>query len=86
MVRALATKPKIILFDNADRTLDTDGYAMIYSLLARLRSKAAIILVSNDRNIRALAEEHYILHGGTLTEQNEHFSRGNVRPYKELRL
>ncbi len=86
MVRVLATKPKIILFDNADRALDKEGYAMIYSLLARLRNKTSMVIISNDRNIRALANNHYILQNGQLITQNEHFSRGNVRPYKELRL
>ena len=86
MVRVLATKPRLILFDNADRALDKEGYAMIYSLLARLKGKATLILVSEDKNIRALAERHYTLEGGTLFKSREEQSKGNVRPYKELRL
>lgn len=86
MVRVLATKPRVILFDNADRTLDKEGYAMIYSLLARLKGKASMILISDDRNIRGLADRHYILENGALNQSSETYSKGNVRPYRELQL
>lgn len=86
MVRVLATKPKLILFDNADRSLDKEGYAMIYSLLARLKGKASMIIVSDDRNIRSLVERHYVMHNGKLKPSEDVFSKGNVHPYKELRL
>lgn len=86
IVRVLATKPRIILFDNADRSLDKDGYAMIYSLLARLRGKASMILVSDDKNIRSLANRHYVLRDGVLGQEEDAQSKGNVTAYKELRL
>jgi ATP-binding cassette subfamily C protein LapB len=86
MVRVLATKPRLILFDNADRSLDKEGYAMIYSLLARLKGKASMVLVSDDRNIRSLAERHYTLSQGRLVKNKNVLNKGNVRPYKELRL
>lgn len=85
MVRVLATKPRIILFDNADRSLDKEGYSMIYSLLARLKGKAAIILISDDLNIKGLASHHYVLKDGTLTEAS-HNQKSNIGLYKELRL
>lgn len=86
IVRVLATKPRLILFDNADHALDRDGYAKIYSLLARLKGKASMILVSDDRNIRALADRHYELTDGVLVPAIDPASRGNVRPYRELRI
>ena len=86
IVRVLATKPRIILFDNADRSLDKDGYAMIYTLLARLKSKTALIMVSDDENISGLATRHYLLENGSLHESNHNKSKGNIRPYQELRL
>lgn len=86
MVRVLATKPRLIIFDNADRLLDKDGYAMIYSLLARLKGKASMILISDDRNIRSLAGRSYRIENGTLTDTGEGQAKTNVRPYKELRL
>jgi len=86
MVRVLAAKPHLILFDNADRALDKDGYALIYSLLARLKGKASMVLVTEDRNIAALADHHYNLKDGMLHEGIANYSRGNVRPYRELPL
>lgn len=86
IVRVLATKPRLILFDNADHALDKEGYAKIYSLLARLKGKASMILVSDDRNIRALADRHYELTDGVLVPAIDPASRGNVRPYRELRI
>lgn len=86
IVRVLATKPRLILFDNADRSLDKDGYAMIYSLLARLRGKASLVLISDDKNICGLADRHYVLENGALVKAEHAVSRGNVRPYRELRL
>ncbi len=86
LVRVLATKPRIILFDNADRSLDKEGYSMIYSLLARLKGKASMILISDDLNIRSLADSQYILQDGFLVEDVQEVKKGNVRAYKELRL
>ena len=86
IVRVLATKPRLILFDNADRTLDKEGYAMIYSVLARLKGKASMVLVSEDRNIRGLAQRHYVLKDGEFLESDEIYNQGNIRPYQELRL
>lgn len=86
MARVLAAKPKIILFDNADRTLDKEGYATIYSLFARLKGKVSMALVSDDKNICALADRTLVLHDGRLQETQDVYSKGNVRPYKELRI
>lgn len=86
IVRVLATKPRLILFDNAGRSLDKDGYAAIYSLLARLKGKASMILISDDKNIRSLADRHFTLQSGRLLEEQDTLSRSNIRPYKELRL
>ena len=87
IVRVLATRPRIILFDNADRALDKEGYAMIYSLLARIKNKVSMVIVSDDRNLRGLTERHYRLENASLVEVDEQSTeKSNVRPYKELRL
>ncbi|MDD9899780.1 MAG: ABC transporter transmembrane domain-containing protein [Alphaproteobacteria bacterium] len=69
MTRALATKPRIILFDEADRSLDRAGYNMVFSMLARLSRKTAMIIVSEDENLRSLATKRYVLRDGSLVEQ-----------------
>lgn len=61
IARALSSKPRVILFDNADRNLDREGYKQVYHLLGRLREKTALILVSDDKNICRLADRHYVL-------------------------
>lgn len=71
MVRVLAPKPRIIVFDNADRGLDRHGYNAVFSLLARLKGKATLILISGDRNIRSLADRFFTLENGALEETAE---------------
>ena len=87
LARALASKPRLILFDNADRALDKDGYNRIYRLLARLKGKATLIIITNDRNISRIAGKHYVLAAGTLVEKTSaDDSRHDILPYQELRL
>lgn len=68
IVRVLAAKPRILLFDNADRALDVEGYRKVHALLARLRSKTAMAIVSEDQNLLALADRRFELNDGVLTE------------------
>ncbi|MBU0799854.1 MAG: ATP-binding cassette domain-containing protein, partial [Alphaproteobacteria bacterium] len=83
IARALASKPRVILFDNADRNLDRDGYRQVYRLLGRLREKVALILVSDDRNIIRLADRHYNLTAEGLqpvdTTSGSSFMYGSLR-------
>ena len=87
MVRALASKPRLILFDNADRGLDSEGYALVYNLLARLKGKVTLVLVSEDKNIQSLADRTLFLQNKTLKDiPNMPGSAAPIRPYQELRL
>ena len=88
LARTLAPKPRLILFDNADRALDKDGYNSVYRLLARLRDKATLVIVTDDRNITRLATKHFVLTAGTLVEKSlaDDDSRHDILPYQELRL
>ncbi len=67
IARALLHKPRLILFENADHGMDHESYSTIFGLLARLKRKATIILVSQDRNILSLADHIYDLRRGQLT-------------------
>jgi len=69
IARILAARPRIILFDNADRNLDRDGYRQIHTLLGRLRSRVALVLVTDDLNISRLAERRIMLTPDGLYEQ-----------------
>lgn len=88
LARALASKPRVILFDNADRSLDKEGYNSIYRLLARLKGKATIVVVTDDRNLTRLANKNYVLSERTLRQSNsvDDGMHHETAPYQELRL
>ena len=86
ILRAIVTKPRLLLFDNADRALDVNGYAQVYRLLGRLKRNAAMIIVSDDKNLCGLADRHYALAGGKLVATGADPATANLVPYRELRL
>ena len=67
IARALLHKPRLILFDNADQGMDQESYIRIFDMLARLKGKAMMVLVSEDRNILSLADRIYHFQRGQLT-------------------
>lgn len=67
IARALLHKPRLILFDNADQGMDHESYVRIFNLLARLRGKTMMVLISEDRNILSLADRVYDFRRGQLT-------------------
>ena len=69
LLRALVSKPRIILFDNADMCLDQVSYQRLYRILASIKPQSALVIVANDQNFRSLADHHYTLVGGTLVSQ-----------------
>ncbi len=88
IARVIAAKPRILLFYNADRALDKDGYNSVYKLLGRLKGRVTMVIVSNDHNTLRLADKHYILENGRFVEEvkqgNGNYS--NSLPYQELWL
>lgn len=87
LARVLVNKPRVILFDNADRALDRDGYNYIVKLLTKLKGKATIILASGDHNIMRLADREYILENGALQEVDSHDSKiYDVHSFRELKI
>lgn len=86
IARALMPKPRVILFDNADRGLDRGGYNTVYRLLARLKKRATMVIVSDDINIARLANRSYIITAETLIEKQSSSVNADILPYQELRL
>ena len=88
IARVLAPKPRIILFDNADRALDRDGYNQIYKLLGRLKDKVSMVIVTDDHNILHLAQHEYVISDGKLVERSflDDSKIHDVLPYQELRI
>ena len=60
IVRALVQQPRILLLDDVNAQLDQDGDARIIRLLANLRGRTTVILVSHRRSVLAVADR--VLH------------------------
>ena len=87
IVRVLLHKPKIILFDNADKGLDKAGYNQLIRLLNLLKGKVAMIIVTDDHNITRIATREFILENKTLKPIQINDSRlYDIKPYRTLRL
>ena len=87
IARALINKPKIILFNNADKNLDKEGYNQLIKLLNLLKGKVTMIIVSEDHNINQLADREYVLDNGKLKPiKISDSSMYDLKPYKELKL
>lgn len=70
IVRSLNYKPKIIVFNNADRHLDSIGYSHLIRLLGRLKRKIILIMITDDQNLINLANTVYELKAGELNIDN----------------
>lgn len=66
LVRSLAVKPRVILYDNADHGLDEVGFASICQLLIKLQGKATLILASDSPEIVKRATKNYHFEDGEL--------------------
>lgn len=87
IARVLLNKPKIILFNNADKGLDREGYNHLIKLLTMLKGKVTMIITTDDHNIGKLADKNFILKDGSLNEvKTEDSSIFEVKPYKELKI
>jgi ATP-binding cassette subfamily C protein LapB len=78
MARALARRPRIILFDEANGGLDEAGDARLKKALAALKGKATIIMVSHRPSLLQLADRRYDLSGGRLVPS------GDAPPARQL--
>lgn len=88
IARVLINRPRLILFNSADKSLDKEGYNHVFRFLGKLQGQASMILVSNDRNILHLAQDEYILKDGKLSLTNQNILKPVhlVQPLKEFGL
>jgi len=68
IVRALARKPSLILFDEANISLDMRGDQLLQDYFAELKGNVTMILVTHRPSMLALADKVYALADGHLTE------------------
>ncbi|WOI56221.1 ABC transporter ATP-binding protein [Palleronia sp. LCG004] len=87
LVRQLAPRPRLILFDHADTGLDRRSYTAVYELFTRLKGRATIVLTTRDRNMRDLATRHLRIAGGRIEEVPIVAPRSlALSTYRELRI
>lgn len=66
IIRALVTKPKIILLDEANMSLDTESTKKMIGILTTLKEISTIIILSSTENTIALSDAVYLLKDGKL--------------------
>jgi ATP-binding cassette subfamily C protein LapB len=87
IARTLIKRPKIILFNNADKGLDKDGYNSLIKLLNQLKGKVCMIITTDDHNINALSDKNYIFDKGELREMSlSDSTKYEVKPFRELKI
>ena len=66
IARALVTKPSVILADEPTGNLDYDNAQSVFGLLSELQStmQTALLMVTHDRNLAALADRQLSLRNG----------------------
>lgn len=69
IARVLASKPKLILFDQADKHLDHESYDTLFKFLGKIKGKASMILITNDKNLSSLADTHYKIKNKALEKE-----------------
>ncbi len=67
VARALATRPRVLLFDEANEGTDSGSDALLRSVLSVFRGQCTMILASRDPSILAIADRVYDLVDGRAT-------------------
>lgn len=87
LARALAPRPRVVLFNHADAGLDQQSYAALVELLGKLRGHATVILSTADANLQSLATHTVSLGNNGFTSRTVHQGSGlQVAQYRELRI
>ena len=78
IVRALATNPDVILFDEANSGLDSSSDEDLKELMAKLKGKCTIVLVSFRPSLLKLADRLYDLKDGQLVSTAPEKNQGKL--------
>ncbi len=68
IVRALARDPSVILFDEANISLDMEGDRLLRDYLASRKGHCALVLVTHRPSLLSLADRTLVLSSGALSE------------------
>lgn len=66
LIRALLGGPKILIVDEGFNALDPEAFALAVRLVRSQARRGAVLLVSHVEPLMALADERFILRGGTV--------------------
>lgn len=69
IARALASRQRIILFDEANSAFDSQSDAHLKHVLAALKGKTTMVLVSHRPSVLALSDRVFDIAGGKLVER-----------------
>lgn len=68
IARALVIRPRILLFDDANSSMDGQGDALLRTALEKMKGHCTIVLVSHRPSLLGLADRMYELIDGRLVE------------------
>ena len=71
IARALAPRPKLLLFDDATYNLGYDSYNAVFQAMAKLKGLTTMILVTNDKNLNSICDRFYKIDNQNLTPLNK---------------
>jgi ATP-binding cassette subfamily C protein LapB len=66
LVRALVTRPRIVLFDEANMAFDQESDTRLQQMLRRLKGSVTVVMVTYRPSLLALADRSFRLDGGVL--------------------
>jgi ABC-type bacteriocin/lantibiotic exporter with double-glycine peptidase domain len=78
IVRALARNPSVILFDEANISLDMEGDKLLRDYLAEQKGKCTVVLVTPRPSLVSLADQVYTLADGRLVEAASESHQGSM--------
>ncbi len=64
IARALASRPRLLILDEATAALDPDTEAAIWSTVSKLRGKTTVVAISHQPALASVADHVYRIEGG----------------------
>ena len=86
IARALALKPTILLFNEANSMLDMRSDSALKQAFASLKGKMTIVIISNRPSLLAIADQQFILKDATLQARDETAERNQEPPAQAKRV
>lgn len=77
IARALVNKPRVLLFDEANAAMDSQGDAILHAVLEDMRGECTMILITHRPSTLNLADRVYEIAGGRLVERTD-FATGHA--------